>query len=73
MTTESETTLIKYLREQIANGKMYFKSKYIAEEIGITPKQVGATLFRLSERRIRGIKVMQWSSSNSTTWQVTRG
>lgn len=69
--SDFESKIIKYLKDSVKSGRIYFKSKYIAKEIGSTSKQVGTTLFRLSQyKKVRGIKVVSWSHSISTTWRV---
>ena len=71
--SELELTVIEYLKSSVKTGKMYFKSKNIAKEVGMSPKQVGATLFRLSQhKKIRGLEVVPWSSSISTVWRVVK-
>jgi transcription initiation factor IIE alpha subunit len=71
--TDTELTVTEYLKSSVKAGKMYFKSKDIAKEVGMTPKQVGMTLFRLSQhKKIRGLAVVPWSSSISTVWRVVK-
>jgi hypothetical protein len=71
MVNEKEDRILLYLRESLAKGKEYFKSKYIAKEVGLSPKQVGTTLFRLSKQRdVHGIEIVAWSESLSTTWRI---
>lgn len=71
--SEAESKIIEYLKTSVKSGKMYFKSKNIAKEVGSSPKQVGATLFRLSQqRKVKGLEVVPWSSSLSTTWRVVK-
>lgn len=71
--SEAEPKIIEYLKESVKNGKMYFKSKNIAKEVGSSPKQVGATLFKLSQnKKTRGLTVEPWSSSISTVWRVVK-
>jgi hypothetical protein len=71
--SEAEPKIIEYLKASVKSGKMYFKSKNIAKEVGSSPKQVGATLFRLSQhKKIQGLAVEPWSSSISTVWRVVK-
>jgi len=71
--SDFESKLLEYLRTNVATGKIFFKSKYIAKDIGdgATPKQIGAFLFKLSKNaNITGISISPWSSSISTTWRI---
>ena len=71
MTTEKEDKILSYLQEKLAMGKEYFKSKYIAKETGLSPKQVGTTLFNLSQKQdILGLEIKQYSVAISTTWRI---
>lgn len=71
--SEAESKVLEYLKVSVKTGKMYFKSKNIAKEVGSNPKQVGATLFRLSQhRKVKGLEIVPWSYSLSTTWRVVK-
>jgi len=71
MTTEKEDKILFYLRDSIDKGKCFFKSKYIAKELGLSPKQVGTTLFNLSQKQdILGIEIKPYSVAISTTWRI---
>lgn len=71
MTTEKEDKILFYLRESLAKGKEFFKSKYIAKETGLSPKQVGTTLFNLSQKQdIHGLEIKQYSVAISKTWRI---
>jgi hypothetical protein len=60
-----------YLRERAAasGGEFYFKSKFIADDLGMTPSQVGALIDQLRDVSER-IRVEPWSYTNATTWRV---
>jgi hypothetical protein len=51
-------------------GKHYFKSKYIAKELGLSPKEVGTNMAILADI-CKELDIIRWSYSNSTTWMVT--
>lgn len=73
MLSEIEKKLLGYLKEQVRSGKMYYKSKHIAKDIGESPKCVGTTLFWLSKNPdVKGIEIKPWSESISTTWRIVR-
>lgn len=63
--------LKSYLEQQVNNGKYYFKSREVANDLQeLSPKQIG-TLFReLSEDD--ELQVEQWNSgSKAVTWYVS--
>jgi hypothetical protein len=71
VTTESEEKIITYLKERVSKGHMYFKAKYIAKDLGESPKRIGNFLFKFSKKeKIPGIEIQAWMSSLSTTWRV---
>ena len=61
--------ILYYLKQGIQMGKHYFKSKYIAKDLGLSPKEVGTNLAILSEI-CEELDISRWSYSNSTTWRV---
>ena len=68
--TDDEERLERYLRRRAADGDAYLKSKFIADDVGLTPSQVGLLLKRLRESE-GDIDVEKWSYTNATTWRVT--
>jgi hypothetical protein len=62
--------LERYLREKAADGEMYFKSKFIADEVGLSPKEIGALMVQLRDSAA-SIEVEKWSYTSATTWRVT--
>lgn len=69
-TRAGEQRLASYLREQAADGEFYFKSKFIADDLGMTPSQVGRLVSRLNDS-VEDLKIERWSYTNATTWRVT--
>ena len=67
--TEKQRRILAYLHEHAAQ-KTYFKSRLIARELDMTPKEVGANL-RAIQDSADDITVEKWGYSSSTTWQVT--
>lgn len=66
----SARELAAYLHDRLeAEGEYYAKSKFIAEEIDLSAKQIGAYLCQL-ENSDTDVTVKQWGKSNSTTWRV---
>lgn len=62
--------LRSYLRERAEqDGELYFKSKFIADEVGLSPKEIGALMVKLS-KSATDIEVEKWSYTSATTWRV---
>jgi len=68
--TEEERRIVAYLSESVARGERYFRSKNIADALGLSAKQVGARLPRLDEKS-DDIEIEKWGRARSTTWKVT--
>ena len=64
-----EDRLKSFLREKAADGEMYFKSKFIADEVGLSPKEIGALMVKLRESAA-DLHVEKWSYTSATTWRV---
>lgn len=69
--SEEDRQILDYLREQVSRGESYFRSKNIAEHIGLSSKQVGARLPKLDEET-DDVEIEKWGRARSTTWRVTR-
>jgi|APHM01.1.fsa_nt_gi hypothetical protein len=61
--------LRQFLREQAADGELYFKSKFIADEVGLSPKEIGALMVKLRDS-CPGLEIEKWSYTSATTWRV---
>ena len=66
---DKEQRLRSYLRSKAADGEMYFKSKFIAEDVGLSPKEIGALMVKLSESTT-DLEIEKWSYTSATTWRV---
>jgi len=64
-----EQRLKAYLRQKAADGEMYFKSKFIADEVGLSPKEIGALMVKISDSAT-DLEVEKWSYTSATTWRV---
>ncbi len=64
-----EERLQAYLRQKAQDGEMYFKSKFIADEVGLSPKEIGALMVKLKDSAT-DIEVEKWSYTSATTWRV---
>jgi hypothetical protein len=64
-----EERLRRYLRSKAADGEVYFKSKFIADEVGLSPKEIGALMVKLRESAT-DVEIEKWSYTSATTWRV---
>mgnify|MGYP000539443151 CR=1 FL=1 len=67
--TDTQSRILAYLRDQ-GDGPTYLKSKYVADELDLSSKEVGINMSILQDR-VSGIEIEQWGHSSSTTWLVT--
>jgi hypothetical protein len=64
-----EQRLKRFLREKAQSGEVYFKSKFIAEEVGLSPKEIGALMVKLKDSAAE-LEIEKWSYTSATTWRV---
>ncbi len=64
-----EERLKAYLTQKAEDGEMYFKSKFIADEVGLSPKEIGALMVKISDTAT-DLEVEKWSYTSATTWRV---
>ena len=67
--SSKEERLRSFLERKAADGEMYFKSKFIADEVGLSPKEIGALMVKLKESA-PGLEIEKWSYTSATTWRV---
>lgn len=67
--SEKQRRILKYL-ESNASDQMYFKSRLIAEDLGLSAKEVGANMRALLSDEF-DVTVEKWGYSSGTTWKVT--
>jgi hypothetical protein len=67
--TSKEQRLKSFLADKAQDGEMYFKSKFIAEEVGLSPKEIGALMVKLKDSASE-INVEKWSYTSATTWRI---
>jgi hypothetical protein len=65
----TQQKIVEYLLKGIREGKHYFKSKHIAQDLGLSSKEVGVNLGLLA-RICPKLQIERWSYSNSTTWRI---
>lgn len=64
-----EDRLKQYLQEKAQDGEMYFKSKFIADEVELSPKEIGALMVKLTDSATE-FTIEKWSYTSATTWRV---
>ena len=69
--SDEDRRILEYLRDSVSRGQSYFRAKNIAEQLGLTSKQVGARLPKLAEQSDE-VDIEKWGRARSTTWRVTR-
>ncbi|WP_159902547.1 DUF7123 family protein [Salinirussus salinus] len=63
--------LVGYLRSRVREeGAFYVKSRFVAEDLDLSAKEVGAFMRRLQECE-EGPAVEAWAYTNGTTWYVS--
>ncbi|MUW13537.1 hypothetical protein GJ633_01890 [Halorubrum sp. CBA1125] len=69
-TTSKAERLATFLRSEAADGETYFKAKFIAEDVGLSPKEIGALIVQLQDSA-RDLEIEKWSYTGATTWRVS--
>jgi len=67
--SEKQHRILEYLRDH-ADEQTYFKSRLIAEEVGLSAKEVGTNMTAIADGEFE-VSVEKWGYSSSTTWMVT--
>lgn len=67
--SDKQERILGYLRDN-AGSRTYFKSRLIADELGLSAKEVGANMGAVAEAA-SDIDVEKWGYSSGTTWMVT--
>jgi hypothetical protein len=62
--------ILRYLRAE-AGDRTYFKSRLIAQDLGLSAKEVGANMRAILDGEF-DITVEKWGYSSGTTWKVTQ-
>lgn len=63
--------LVAYLREEAENsgGELYVKAKFIADDVEMSAKEIGARMSQLQES-VSELTVEKWSYAGATTWRI---
>lgn len=65
-----EQRLRTYLKKKAEqNGELYFKSKFIAEDVGLSAKEIGALMVKLRDSAA-DLEIEKWSYTGATTWRI---
>ncbi|MFC6903664.1 DUF7123 family protein [Halalkalicoccus tibetensis] len=64
-----EARLKQYLNDRASDGELYFKSKFIADDVGLSAKEIGALMVKLSDSA-EDLEIEKWSYTSATTWRV---
>ena len=64
-----EERLKRYLLDRAEDGEMYFKGKFIAEDVDLSPKEIGALMVKLRDSATE-LTVEKWSYTGATTWRI---
>ncbi|RLM70439.1 hypothetical protein [Halorubrum sp. Atlit-26R] len=64
-----QARILRYLRENAAD-RTYFKSRLIADDLGLSAKEVGANMSAVADAAT-DVDVEKWGYSSGTTWMVT--
>jgi hypothetical protein len=67
--SEKQRRILQYL-ESNAGDQTYFKSRLIAEDLGLSAKEVGANMRAILDGEF-DVSVEKWGYSSGTTWKVT--
>ena len=70
-TETKQRRLAAYLRERATDGEVYFKSKFIADDVDLSAKEIGALIVKLQES-VTDLSIERWSYTGATTWRVER-
>jgi CRP-like cAMP-binding protein len=63
--------LRSYLTEQVQQEEeIYVKSKFIASDVGLSPKEIGARMAKLQDSA-SALEIEKWSYTSATTWRIT--
>jgi hypothetical protein len=69
--SSKEERMKQYLLEKAQDGELYFKSKFIADDVGLSPKEIGALMVKLRDSAAE-LEIEKWSYTSATTWRIQR-
>lgn len=69
--SEKQAEIVEYLEKKVEDGKMYFKSKFMSDDLEMSPKEIGSNMLRLADE-YDGLDIEKWSYASATTWKVEK-
>ncbi|SDQ53256.1 DUF7123 family protein [Natronobacterium texcoconense] len=65
--------LIEYFKEELErqSGDLYVKGKFIADDVDLSPKEIGALMVQLQDSADE-LEIEKWSYTSATTWRVAK-
>jgi len=72
--SEKAEKLVSFLSQRVTQegGVMYVKAKFIADDVGLSPKEIGALMHQIQDSDVE-LGVEQWSYTGATTWRIDEG
>lgn len=68
---KKQEILLEYLNEKIDDGQVYFKSRFIADDLDLSPNEVGKNMMMIAEE-CDDLNIQKWSRTSATTWKVEK-
>lgn len=68
---DKQNRIVDYLENKVDDGKVYFKSKFMSDELDMSPKEIGANMLRLADQ-CEQLSIEKWSYASATTWRVEK-
>ncbi|WP_436900649.1 DUF7123 family protein [Halovenus halobia] len=66
--TPKARQLLAYLDNEV-ESESYLKSRFIAQDIDLSSKEVGAMMAKLQNSAV-GLTIEKWGYTNGTTWRI---
>ena len=66
-----EERLKPYLLDRAQDGEVYFKGKFISDDVDLSPKEIGALIVQLQDS-VADLEIEKWSYTGATTWRVSK-
>jgi len=67
--SEKQSRILRYLRRHVTE-QTYFKSRLIAEDLGLSAKEVGTNMAAV-QQATTDMQIEKWGYSSGTTWKIT--
>jgi hypothetical protein len=70
-TDQKRRRVEQHLLKQLGDGPLFVKSKFLADDLDLSTREIGSALGRIAECSDR-LDVRKWSYTSATTWRVER-